>query len=186
MAIKDMTGQTFGRLEVIEFSHTNKRGIAYWKCRCSCDGKITVVRGSSLRYGISSSCGCQRIEAAKHNTCDHFITHGRYIGINGKTNEGRSLLAMLQRCYDENHPRYYLYGKRGIKVCDRWMGELGYQNFVEDMGPCPVVDGKRWVIDRLDPDDDYSPDNCRWLPKAENDRKIRKFGSVKEYSIIER
>jgi hypothetical protein len=30
---------------------------AYWLCRCDC-GKLTSVAGSSLRQGVSLSCGC--------------------------------------------------------------------------------------------------------------------------------
>lgn len=52
----ELTGQRFGRLVVIGFSHTDKEN-AYWLCKCDC-GKDTIVQRSSLRSGGTKSCGC--------------------------------------------------------------------------------------------------------------------------------
>jgi hypothetical protein len=58
-AFKDILGQRFGRLVVIE--KTTKRGFAgrnvYWKCLCDC-GKTKIISGNSLRSGFTKSCGC--------------------------------------------------------------------------------------------------------------------------------
>lgn len=67
MAIKDLTGQRFGRLTVIEQDPewyitpgTGKRQ-AKWICECDCGKKISVVRGS-LTNGRTRSCGCLRAD----------------------------------------------------------------------------------------------------------------------------
>lgn len=31
---------------------------SYWKCKCNNCGSIKTIRGSSLRSGITKSCGC--------------------------------------------------------------------------------------------------------------------------------
>lgn len=54
----DLTGQTFGKLTVIEKTDkrsSNKRII--WKCRCEC-GNETEVTGDHLKSGHTKSCGC--------------------------------------------------------------------------------------------------------------------------------
>jgi hypothetical protein len=67
---------------------------------------------------------------------------------------------MLSRCRDSNNDGYYLYGGRGIKVCDRW---INFENFHADMGNKPI--GRS--IDRIDSDGDYEPANCRWATPKE-------------------
>ena len=77
---------------------------------------------------------------------------------------------MIQRCTDPKAPRYEDWGGRGIKVCERWMGEQGFANFLADMGERP--EGKS--LDRKDNDGDYTPTNCRWatpLQQAANSRQ---------------
>lgn len=54
----DLTGRRFGRL-VVRSRHGHLNGVSAWLCECDC-GKYHVVRGSSLRYGYTTSCGCSR------------------------------------------------------------------------------------------------------------------------------
>lgn len=56
----DHTGQTFGRLTVIE-RLPSRRGLAFWRCLCEC-GNETETAGSWLRNGTARSCGCTRGE----------------------------------------------------------------------------------------------------------------------------
>ena len=55
--IKDMTGQKFGSLLVLEATDQRKRGQVMWKCLCDC-GNETYITGSDLRTGNTKSCGC--------------------------------------------------------------------------------------------------------------------------------
>lgn len=36
----------------------------YWKCKCDC-GNETIVLGTSLRTGITKSCGCAKYDGLK-------------------------------------------------------------------------------------------------------------------------
>ena len=89
-----------------------------------------------------------------------------------KTPEYRAWKRMYQSCINSNLPHYHRYGGRGIRVCDRWREEngRGFLNFLEDMGPRP---GKEYSLDRMNSDDNYYKENCRWILKKEQSRNIR-------------
>ncbi|MCI1985361.1 MAG: alcohol dehydrogenase [Lactobacillus sp.] len=61
MRRKDLTGQKFGRLTVVNYVGAAKNGNARWLCKCDC-GNETVVDGYRLRKGTTISCGCYRRE----------------------------------------------------------------------------------------------------------------------------
>lgn len=56
MSIKDMKGQRFGHLTVIQrSSRRNAKQQVYWVCRCDC-GRLFSTRGDNLRRGITTRC----------------------------------------------------------------------------------------------------------------------------------
>jgi hypothetical protein len=60
---KDVTGQKFGRLTVVRFSHKDpKFGRSMWECLCEC-GNTTIVAIQGLSAGSTRSCGCLTNEA---------------------------------------------------------------------------------------------------------------------------
>lgn len=66
MRNKDLTGQRFGRLVVLEAAPTiaisNNKNKYYWKCLCDC-GNTKVVCSKGLLGGNTKSCGCLKDEA---------------------------------------------------------------------------------------------------------------------------
>lgn len=66
MPVKNLIGQKFGRLTVIERDKSKKGGAAYWICQCEC-GNITSVRSDALTTAKNptKSCGCLAKEKAK-------------------------------------------------------------------------------------------------------------------------
>ncbi|PHB11470.1 hypothetical protein COE80_31060 [Bacillus pseudomycoides] len=61
----DLTGQKFGRLTVIGYSHSDHNNKSYWDCVCECKNE-RKVQTSMLRSGRTKSCGClQREKASK-------------------------------------------------------------------------------------------------------------------------
>lgn len=57
MVEKDLCGQRFGKLTVLQKTGYTKAGKATYKCQCDC-GEITPVVGNSLTTGHTTSCGC--------------------------------------------------------------------------------------------------------------------------------
>lgn len=77
---------------------------------------------------------------------------------------------MQKRCTNPDADNYRYYGGRGIRVCDRWLGENGFQNFLADMGERPAG----LTIDRIDPDGHYELGNCRWADRSTQQRNKSK------------
>jgi hypothetical protein len=61
---EDLTGQVFGRLTVVEFSHVKAGRYMMWLCRCEC-GVFKDVPSYSLVRGTTRSCGCLRPRGAQ-------------------------------------------------------------------------------------------------------------------------
>lgn len=67
----DLTGRRFGRLVVQkrsdeDYINCNGRRVAKWDCLCDCGNSVSVV-GSSLKNGLTTSCGCYQKEKAREN-----------------------------------------------------------------------------------------------------------------------
>ena len=70
MAMKDITGQRFGRLTALRPTTRNSSGSMMWECQCDC-GNIVLVNGSSLRADASRSCGCLKNEKSRERMQDY-------------------------------------------------------------------------------------------------------------------
>lgn len=155
--IKDLTGQKFGRLTVVDFSHLDKWKEAVWNCICDC-GNLKKVKGALLVRGGTKSCGCLLKEVNSKSK----ITHGRSYSPTYTT-----WIHMKDRCNNPKHTHFQHYGGRGIKICERW--EYNFENFLEDMGERP----KGYTLNRIDNDGGYFKENCLWssdLDQANNKR----------------
>lgn len=88
----------------------------------------------------------------------------------GRTPTFNSWRAMIRRCLNPNEEKHKRnYAKRGITICDRWLGDGGFANFLADMGPRP----SGHFLDRVDTNGNYCPENCRWVTHSQNMRNTR-------------
>lgn len=69
---------------------------------------------------------------------------------------------MIARCHSDKNKDYHNYGGRGIKVCPEWRYDS--RTFCESLYPTYK---KGLTLDRKNVNLGYSPDNCRWIPLAE-------------------
>lgn len=75
---------------------------------------------------------------------------------------------MIARCYRPRHESYKNYGARGIRVCLKW--RHSFVSFLRDMKKRPSV---RHTLDRRDGTKNYTPSNCRWATRRQQNLNRR-------------
>lgn len=174
----DLTGQKFNRLTVIRYAGKNNRHASSWECLCDC-GNIKIIEGYSIKKNDTKSCGCLKSETSKiliRKNIDN-KKHGMSLGA---FSEYWCWQNIKKRCYSSKDKCYYLYGGKGIKMCDKWLSS--FENFFEDMGKKPTP---KHSLDRFpDKNGNYEPSNCRWATMKEqsnnrNDNVFIEFNGIK-------
>jgi hypothetical protein len=155
-------GTVFGRLTTVgevyidwSLPPGSDRTRARAVCQCRPEQQFPVS-AARLRKGGVRSCGCLKID--KLSTAGGLSQrHPHLYGV---------WRNMISRCQNPSADRYSSYGGKGITVCPEWQEARAFADWALAHGYEPAL-----TIDRIDPDGNYEPANCRWILSAENTRR---------------
>lgn len=157
----DLIGQRFDRLIIVSLATRTKSG-KVWLCLCDC-GNYCKKMTTQLRRKNAVARACQKCETDTRSRSK--IKHGgKSIGVS--QNLYHIWTGIHKRCYGVNQPSYKYYGGKGIIVCAEWSDFVVFRKWALKAG---YKDGLS--IDRLDPELNYSPENCQIVTRSENSRR---------------
>ena len=148
----DFTNKRFGKIVCIKPLRVNNHKEVVWLCKCDCGNFCEKSSGAFKNISKIASCGCMKGKKPHITNLElknYKPIHECYVN-------------MKTRCYNPNYELYSRYGGRGIKVCDEWKN-----NFKEFYNWAINGWKKELTLDRINNDDDYKPDNCRWVDRVE-------------------
>ena len=141
---RDMTPVLIKDLGMRYPTENSSRKYRYGLFECQyCNKEFEATLGN-IRNKSTKSCGCQRGKGFKHG-----LESNRFYS---------TWSGLVARCTNPNNHKFYMYGARGITVCEEW---LDVTNFVAWCNLThPNIKGV--TLDRIDVEGNYEPNNCRW------------------------
>lgn len=155
-APKVMPGQRFASVVVVGWPFyarlSESTSQQYAICRCDC-GRYFAERTVTLRAGKRVSCGCLADQYRRIRSTTHGSSYTRLYSI---------WCGMKNRCQPGARPANAHYNGRGIRVSSDWEKHFGaFKDWALANGYFEGLE-----LDRIDGQQGYSPENCRWASRS--------------------
>ena len=149
--------EDLGRMYPTENSKQKMR-FGLYKCGfCGSDFKAYTY---NVVKGKTKSCGCYQKKRASETNKTHGLIGARLYSI---------WTTMKNRVFNSNRKVYKDYGGRGISICDEWKNDfMSFYTWAMSNGYSDELS-----IDRIDNDENYTPENCKWTTQTIQNRNRR-------------
>ena len=155
--LKPILIEDLGMMFHTESSKERKRFGIY---KCGFCGTNFKANTNDINRGYIKSCGCYQ----KRRVSETHKTHGKR-----HTRLYKIWINIKDRVLNPKNKRYNDYGGRGITICDDWKNDfIPFYNWAMLNGYSDELS-----IDRIDNDEGYFPENCRWTTKTIQTRNTR-------------
>ena len=144
---KLLNGRTYGKLEVLCFTHKDDRGSYCYDCRCDCGNTVNLssARLKALRVKSCSGPDCPFTPRTHGYTKNRSGVYSVWVSIKQKAKK-----------------------KEGYDICERWRDS--FLDFLEDVGERPSKSHCFTLKGRI-----YEKDNCSWEFRKSNFKKKKKI-----------
>lgn len=141
-------GDQINSWTILSGPHSYSNKPSRYLCRCKCGYEAKIIT-SSLTCGQSKSClSCSKKTHSQCGTRLYNIWKG-----------------IKSRCFIPKSTSYKNYGARGITICNEWLKYEAFHKWAINNGYSDEL-----VIDRRNNNQNYTPQNCRWITNQENSK----------------
>jgi len=177
LKIKDITGQKFGKLTVVEMlKERGNSGQIMYRCECDCGNKNHITSGASIRSGRSKSCGCNRFNP--HNKLeDREYAIKKYLYNSNIVKRSKK----LKRYYDISLDEYIKMIEQPCYYCGNLHSNYANDRFNTKLNNKKTSDVVVYYngIDRIDSNKWYTKDNvvtcCKYCNMAKSTMTQKEF-----------
>lgn len=154
----DLVGRRFDKLVCLADVGLDRHGSRLWLCICDCGNHVTkragVFLAANQKQMACRTCGdaAKRAATTKHGDARAQFRNSLHTAWSN----------MRARCRTGTAKNQYWAGK-GIKICDEWQTYPWFREWALAHGYA-----KGLSLDRINPDGDYEPSNCRWVTVSQN------------------
>ena len=163
--LKPILLEDLGMMFATEGSKQKAR-FGIYKCGfCGTEFKASIC---NIKKGNTKSCGCYNIQKIIERNSVHKLSYTKLY---------RIFATLKDRVLNPKNKQYNDYGGRGITICDEWKND--FKSFYDWSILNGYEENKGLSIDRIDNDENYCPENCRWTTPTIQSRNQRIYKNNK-------